>query len=349
MGCVREHIHGADTADAVADAAFFLDLEEAVEVAGQCGRIAGDVHDPGRSEMQKFAQELLVTAFARRVDDDGIGHHGAEIVVLSLTAEELGVLEVIGGSIGTGVNDGGLDRLDAHQVVADTRAEDADAAGAAVQIHQKTRECAVVAEIFFDFVIQVDRLLAVHLEKSIRRDAEDAVFQELVDIGLAPDIRPDIGKALLGTFFRLLGPDARDMHADLRFGHRLFAGLHEILRVQLDGTGADQDDHHLLAENADAHDEVAQVFGDVGAGMVAEIDLRDATDDLSRGVNEVALRVLHDLVALFLIQTDIHALLGVAVFDRVLHIISVKELVRGAEDAFADRCEVGKRNVPDTV
>ena len=100
---VREHVHRCHAPQLVA-----VLLAERLHVAGERGRVAGDVDEPRRADAAEPPQRLPRQAGARRIDDDDVGRAGALEQLLDDLADvareegrvrdpvELGVLERAG-------------------------------------------------------------------------------------------------------------------------------------------------------------------------------------------------------------------------------------------------------------
>src|SRR5436309_541572 len=67
VGCVREHVHGPRPHEPVA-----VLLGEALCVACEGGRVAGDVDDPRRGDLAESLQRLAREPGTRRIDDHDV-------------------------------------------------------------------------------------------------------------------------------------------------------------------------------------------------------------------------------------------------------------------------------------
>ena len=335
MCCLWEHIDRADLLDAVFCGSFALHMEESLEVSCECRGITGNVDDPRRSELEKLIEERLVAAFSRRVDNYRIRHHGTEIEVFGTTAEELGIFDKIHSGVVSGIDNSGLHRLNSVHMVARIRAEDSDASGSAVKVQEHSRKGAVIAQVFLDLVVKSYGLLGVDLEERIRRDAENAVIQELSDRGLTPDIRPCTLGVLpfrgTRTFFR---PHTDQSHALAVFFQGLAAYFCKSFRIDLYGLRDYEDDHHLLGHEAGSDNDLAQCFCRVDTRELGEEDLSNISYDLRCRMCQIARLMLDDHVAGAFIKSDIHTALFTTVLDGILHLVSVVVLLFAGEDMF---------------
>ena len=183
VGAAGEHVHGAGRLQAVAVGA------EARHVAGQGGRVAGDVDDAVRRHLRHGVHHLRRQTLPRRIHHD---HLRADAVggkpgggLTGVGTEEARVRNAVAGRIFPGVVHGGGHGLHAVDQPGLPGQEQRDGAGAAVEI-QGRRLRAQLRQLQGDGVENLC-LVPVDLEEGAGRQPEAQAAERFLQVRQAPE------------------------------------------------------------------------------------------------------------------------------------------------------------------